>query len=383
MGRVSIVSIMVFFLLAIGFVPTGANALELVTTTETVVVNDIEIDIVKTADNFIVLFDSSGSMGELYKETGNRKIDLAKAIMKVRNASLPDLKFNAGLYTFAPQSISLSTKTLKPFYEMQPYDKAKFDQAIDQLPTEAKGPTLLQQGLTELNPILAGLKGHTVVFVMTDASYTDRQSTNAKNQEVLEEDMSKPVNIAKMLTEKYNVSFFVVNCSSTEEEPKLLTALDAIGEGTRVITFEELINNPLVFTGALFVLNPRLVQRSITIEKIIGAKLKKLHFGFDQTGISSEYAEGMQLLGEYLQETPKARLALSAFTDSTGSQEYNLGLSHRRVEAVADYLTEKFNISPDRIVLVWYGEANPVASNATSEGRALNRRAEGFIFWTE
>lgn len=379
MGKISITAIMVFLLLATGLVPTGANAFELVTTTETVTFNDIEVDIVKTADNFIVLFDSSGSMGELYRDTGKKKIDLAKAIMEIRNADLPDLKFNAGLYTYAPQSISISTKTLKPYYKMQPYDKAKFAEAIGRLPTEAKGPTLLQQGLTELGPILAGLKGHTVVFVMTDGSYTNRESDNTQ-EEVLAEDMSKPVNIAKALTEKYNVSFFVIDSSSTEKEPKLLKALNSIGESTRVISFETLLNNPYVLSGALFVLNPRIVQKSVDIEKIIGAELKSILFGFDQAEINPKYAEGMKLLGKYLQAAPDARLALSGFSDSTGSQEYNHLLSHRRVNAVADYLIENSNIAPDRISMAWYGAANPLASNATSEGRALNRRVEGFIF---
>lgn len=383
MGKVSIMAVTALFLMIVGFIPTGANAFELVTTTEKVIVNDIEVELIRTADNFIVLYDSSGSMGELYKDTGKRKIDLEKAIMKIRNANLPDLNFNAGLYTFAPQSVSLSTKTLKTFYEMQPYDRAKFDKAIDQLPTEAKGPTLLQQGLSELGPILAGLKGHTVVFVMTDASYTDRESDDSSRQKVLEENMNSPVGIAKGLTEKYNVSFFVVNSSSTDKESKLLDALDSIGERTRIISFEELLNNPYVFSGALFVLNPRIVQKSVNIEKIIGAELKKLLFGFDQAAISPEFKEGMQLLGEYMQSTPDARLAISGFSDSTGPQEYNRALSHRRAKSVADYLIDNFNISSDRIVMAWYGAANPIASNATSEGRALNRRVEGFIYWSE
>ncbi|MCD6188126.1 MAG: OmpA family protein [Desulfuromusa sp.] len=382
MNRSSIAVLMVFFLTVISFVPTGANALELVTTTETVVVDDVEIEIVKTADNFIVFYDSSGSMGEVYKDTGKKKIDLEKAIFKIRNAILPDLEFNAGLYTFAPQSISLSTKTLKPYYEMQPYNKAKFDQAIDQLPTEAKGATLLQQGLSELDSILAGLKGHTVVFVVTDGTYTDR-SNRVKKQELFEEDEHSPVGIAKALAKKYKVSFFVINSSSEQKESKVLNAVASISENSRVITFDQFINSPLAFSGALFVLNEKLVQRSINIEKIIGAKLKKLLFAFDQTGINKNYTDGMKLLGEYLQSTPKARLAIAGFTDSTGTSEYNLGLSHRRTVSAADYLVEKFNISADRITQVWYGEANPVASNATAEGRAQNRRVEGFIFWTE
>ena len=78
--------------------------------------------------------------------------------------------------------------------------------------------------------------------------------------------------------------------------------------------------------------------------------------------------------------TPDAELAISGHTDSTGSQEYNQGLSHRRVQSAAKYLVQKFGIDPARIILNWYGKSHPVASNSTEDGRALNRRIEGFIF---
>jgi len=54
-------------------------------------------------------------------------------------------------------------------------------------------------------------------------------------------------------------------------------------------------------------------------------------------------------------------------------------LSHQRVEAVADYLAKEFNIDSSRIATFWYGEAAPMASNDTEEGRQKNRRVVGFI----
>lgn len=86
-----------------------------------VVLNDVEIEITRTADNFIILFDSSFSMHELYKDTGMKKIEVAKALLKSRNARLPELSFNAGLYTYTPKAGSLTLKALKPYYEMKPW----------------------------------------------------------------------------------------------------------------------------------------------------------------------------------------------------------------------------------------------------------------------
>ena len=357
-----------FFLLAIGLIPNAAYSYELMTKTETVMVKGVEIDIIRTADNFIILYDTSSSMDETYKETGKRKIDLEKAILKIRNAALPNFKYNAGLYTFTPAAFSFEKKALKAFYPMKPYNKAEFDKAIDQLPTKASGTTLLQAGLTELKDILAGLSGRTLVFVVSDGDYTE----SAMGRE-------KPLAIAKELASKYDVSFYVINSSTTEKEAKMLEAVASINESSRVITFEQFIENPLALSGALFVVDARVVEKAVNFEKIVGAKLKHMLFDYNQAAVRAEYSDGLRLLAEALRDNPDNRLVLNGFTDSTGPEEYNLGLSRQRVAAFAMYLEKNFNIDPTQISLNWYGEGSPVASNDTAEGRQLNRRVEGFV----
>jgi len=68
-------------------------------------------------------------------------------------------------------------------------------------------------------------------------------------------------------------------------------------------------------------------------------------------------------------------LEIQGFTDSQGSEQYNIGLSMRRVESVQRYLVSK-NIPLFRVSIVGLGEDNPVADNKTSQGRAQNRRVE-------
>jgi outer membrane protein OmpA-like peptidoglycan-associated protein len=64
---------------------------------------------------------------------------------------------------------------------------------------------------------------------------------------------------------------------------------------------------------------------------------------------------------------------VGGYTDSDGEDAYNLDLSRRRAQSALDYLVTK-GIAADRMTAVGYGEANPVADNATAEGKALNRR---------
>lgn len=354
-------------LLVVGLFSTEAPAFELISVTETVVVNDVEVDIIRTADNFIILFDSSGSMDAPYKNTGKKKIEVEKEMLKSRNANFPDLTLNGGLYTFTPGTASLSLKTLKPYYEMKPYNKAEFAAAIDQLPDKASGPTLLQGGLAELGKILDGLSGRTVVFVYTDGKFTLTRGVN------------KPVESARKLAQKHDVCFYVVSNAPSQMEAQLLEDVASINACSRVIQFEDLVEKPGYLSGALFVLEERIVPRRIEIEKIIGADLGNIQFDFNQSGIGSEYSQGLTALGNFLKDTPQAYLVLSGFTDSIGDQEYNLDLSRRRAESVGMFMNERFGIAAERIVLQWYGEAAPVASNDTESGQRQNRRVEVIV----
>ena len=66
---------------------------------------------------------------------------------------------------------------------------------------------------------------------------------------------------------------------------------------------------------------------------------------------------------------------VSGYTDSIGSESYNNALSMRRARTVATYLREH-GLQADRFVVNGLGKSNPVASNATDDGRAQNRRVE-------
>ena len=72
---------------------------------------------------------------------------------------------------------------------------------------------------------------------------------------------------------------------------------------------------------------------------------------------------------------PQVKLEVNGYTDALGSERSNLKLSQKRAEAVRDYLIAK-GVSPDRLVAKGFGEANPVDTNETPEGRQRNRRVE-------
>jgi outer membrane protein OmpA-like peptidoglycan-associated protein len=80
-------------------------------------------------------------------------------------------------------------------------------------------------------------------------------------------------------------------------------------------------------------------------------------------------------VAEALLSVPVRNLSVEGYTDSRGTENYNLDLSQRRAEAVRDYLVLK-GYPTDHIVAHGKGKSSPIADNASAEGRANNRRVE-------
>ncbi len=98
-------------------------------------------------------------------------------------------------------------------------------------------------------------------------------------------------------------------------------------------------------------------------------------FDFDKDTIKPE---GRQVLDQVAAQASGMNLETIiavGHTDSTGPEQYNLGLSQRRAASVKNYLVGK-GIDANRIYTEGKGESSPIASNATREGRAQNRRVE-------
>jgi len=89
-------------------------------------------------------------------------------------------------------------------------------------------------------------------------------------------------------------------------------------------------------------------------------------------------ARAIEQLAEFLKENPEREVLIEGHTDNVGSATFNIDLSLRRAEAVADALIDR-GIGADRIHTRGYGEVYPVASNKTAAGRQQNRRVEIII----
>ena len=101
----------------------------------------------------------------------------------------------------------------------------------------------------------------------------------------------------------------------------------------------------------------------------------QLTYKFDSAELTNEDKVALDGTAANLQRLKFIGGEAGGHTDSTGDDAYNLDLSKRRAQSAVDYLVAK-GIDASRITVAGYGEARPVADNATAEGRAKNRRVE-------
>ncbi len=103
--------------------------------------------------------------------------------------------------------------------------------------------------------------------------------------------------------------------------------------------------------------------------------LPEVTFAVDSTTISPSFRAALDNVAQSMITYPNSLVDVMGHTDSTGSDSYNLDLSRRRAESVANYLTSR-GVSRTRLATIGYGEQYPIADNNTAEGRAINRRVE-------
>jgi OOP family OmpA-OmpF porin len=98
-----------------------------------------------------------------------------------------------------------------------------------------------------------------------------------------------------------------------------------------------------------------------------------VYFDFDRAELRPESITELERVVKFMNDIPTSTAQIVGYTDSVGTDQYNLALSDRRAKSVYDYLTSR-GVDPSRLQAIGRGEADPVATNETADGRQLNRR---------
>jgi len=108
---------------------------------------------------------------------------------------------------------------------------------------------------------------------------------------------------------------------------------------------------------------------------VLADKGRKVLFDFNKSVLKPEARAQLAGVLQALKEQPSLQVQVVGHTDGVGSDAYNMKLSQRRAESVADFLI-KNGSRKENLQVDWKGKREPIASNANAEGRAQNRRVE-------
>jgi outer membrane protein OmpA-like peptidoglycan-associated protein len=117
---------------------------------------------------------------------------------------------------------------------------------------------------------------------------------------------------------------------------------------------------------------PKLEEKE---QQILDKAFDNLEFQSGTSVIKTTSLVELKALAALLKTKPNAKLLISGHTDSSGKPENNMLLSKNRANAVKLYLTKQ-GVQAIQLVTEWFGSTQPIADNATAEGRAKNRRVE-------
>ncbi len=399
------------------------------------VANDLSAEVksgqlVQTLDNFLILFDASGSMSSSFQ--GKKKILIANEIADRLNKTIPEMDITGGMRTFG-QSISPFGEQSQMIYGMAKYQDQALDMAIKSV-TRSGGNSPLELALGLGTADLKKAKGSMAVIVISDgmemnyapaaaaekmkAEYGDRiciytilVGDNAFGNALLTKiadagkcgfttnaaDIDDPAGMAGFVrkvffdkdTDKDGVIDTLDKCPGTPQESKVDAdgcPLDTDGDGV----YDYLDKCP----GTKLGVKVDAVGCSLDtdgdgatndVDKCpttpAGAKvntsgcwiLANVLFDTGRWSIKDVSYSSLDEAVKTLKENPGIKVEVQGHTDSVGSYKYNKRLSQNRANSVMKYFIKK-GVDKSRLTATGYGPDKPVASNSSAEGRAKNRR---------
>jgi len=325
-----------------------------------------EVRVIPKIDNFIVVFDESGSMYLTDQGRNPAKAKVAKEIITALNERIPELGYKGSITVFAPDKSLLGPTA---------FNRGSFGQAYGGLAETGQifgNRTPLGDAILALDPLLSKSAGKTAVLIVSDGE-------NNMGMDALE--------AAKTIQGKYPyVCFDSISLADSERGRAILKNISQLNNCVYA-DGSELASNPAAIDqlakDIFYTIEVREVvaekvevvpvKAAVVVPKVI--ELKPVHFEFDKYDLTPTAQINLDENAELLRDNSDLKVVIQGNTDSIGTEAYNLTLSERRAQTVFDYLRSN-GIAPERMQTVGYGFSRPVADNKTPEGRALNRRSE-------
>lgn len=160
----------------------------------------------------------------------------------------------------------------------------------------------------------------------------------------------------------------IISAAYTPKEKAGVEAMATVNSCAKIAELEVLASNEEVLQG--FVEDT--IYKDCSQVGVI--EIEDVYFDFDKSIVTAESAERLNKAVEILKNRPDEKVTIVGWTDWTGSDAYNAGLSERRAQAVKDYFVSQ-GLDASRFEVVGKGKSFKF-SNHTGDGRHKNRRVE-------
>ena len=311
----------------------------------------------RITDQVIVIIDGSATMVQ------EANFPEARALTQTFVAAMPEANvrskggetYQAGLISFGGGE--RGGAELADFNRELLADKAAYLRPYGSL-------TLLDQVLDEALDELAESRGRAAIVIFSDGLPSSEPSTIAAAQSLISKHNGEIcIHTVHTGTDAAGGAFLsrlssLTGCGSTRAGASLAAA-------SAIDAFER-----QVFLGPAAL--PAVATRGPCESRIV---LRGVQFELDRADVTPASGVVLDAAAEQLRQCPNIAVRVNGYTCSIGTDDYNDGLSERRADAVRSHLI-KAGVDSGRLETRAFGESNPVAPNATEDGRRQNRRVE-------
>ena len=287
-----------------------------------------------------------------------RRIELAKAVsLKIAAMIPPQADMASGLYAIAPYAelVALEKRNNEDF------SRAVDDKLNTNLEVFGRPTWMGERAFKRLSTKVEGVQN---IVLITDGDF-----------DLKEEGKHSPVDgLNAFYAANPGSCVHIISAAYTPQEKAGVEALAAVNSCTKVAELEALASSEEILKGFV---EDTLYKDCSQVGVI---EIEDVYFDFDKSVVTAESAERLNKAIEILKSRPNEKVTIIGWTDWTGSDEYNAGLSERRAQAVKDYFVSQ-GLDASCFEVMGKGKSFKY-SNATAEGRHQNRRVE-LIFGSE
>lgn len=309
-------------------------------------------------ESFVVLLDTSSSMRKDVQDRA--KIETAQDLVASFNSAVPAADFNAGLVTFGQgMGRCRGQGTVSEFYGMTSYNSADFAEALGSLHC-AGGKTPMSKGIDATTDLLSSETGPVAVFIVSDFhGFADIHGPGVETA-------------VKALKEQHgnNICLHTVKVGDDTSSDEMIARITSVAGCDSAVNAGDIASAAAMSTYVTETLMAPLQYEKHTVSATA-------LFDFDKSVLKEQGQAELHNLAAMIKEKGMsvADIDVIGHTDSMGAEAYNQTLSVLRATAVKAYLVSQ-GVDAGIIDVSGMGESQPVASNETAEGRALNRRVD-------